>query len=105
MRRATTAADDQYLVLQGRRDRRQSVGEIAKHMQRTIGRAISHFTVARRFLDGCLFPRYVPLKPAHHRRFLWCQEHKNRSDLQWDRVLFPDESRFSLTSDSGRIRI
>ncbi|GFU76196.1 transposable element Tc1 transposase [Trichonephila clavipes] len=48
----------------------------------------------------------VPLTPAHRRRrSLWCREHRNWRDNEWGRVLFTDESRFSLSSDSHRILI
>ncbi|GFX22045.1 transposable element Tcb1 transposase [Trichonephila clavipes] len=50
--------------------------------------------------------RCVPLTPAHRRRrSLWCREHTNWRDNEWERVLFTDESRFSLSSDSHRILI
>ncbi|GFW33831.1 transposable element Tcb1 transposase [Trichonephila clavipes] len=50
--------------------------------------------------------RCVPLTPAHRRRrSLWCQEHRNWRDNEWGRVLFTDESRFSLSSDFHRILI
>ncbi|GFX75618.1 transposable element Tcb2 transposase [Trichonephila clavipes] len=39
------------------------------------------------------------------RRSLWCREHRNWRDNEWGRVLFTDESRFSLSSDSHRILI
>ncbi|GFX76388.1 transposable element Tcb2 transposase [Trichonephila clavipes] len=39
------------------------------------------------------------------RRSLWCREHQNWRDNEWGRVLFTDESRFSLSSDSHRILI
>ncbi|GFX76751.1 transposable element Tcb2 transposase [Trichonephila clavipes] len=74
------------------------------------GRPISRFTVARRLHGGGLFARRpvrcVPLTPAHRRRrSLWCREHRNWRDNEWGRVLFTDESRFSLSSDSHRIFI
>ncbi|GFX17993.1 transposable element Tc3 transposase [Trichonephila clavipes] len=74
------------------------------------GRPISRFTVARRLHGGGLFARRpvrcVPLTPAHRRRrSLWCREHRNWRDNKWGRVLFTDESRFSLSSDSHRILI
>ncbi|GFV28913.1 transposable element Tcb2 transposase [Trichonephila clavipes] len=48
----------------------------------------------------------VPLTAAHRRRrSLWCREHRNWRDNEWGRVLFTDESRFSLSSDSHRILI
>ncbi|GFS90711.1 transposable element Tcb2 transposase [Trichonephila clavipes] len=68
------------------------------------------FTVARRLHGGGLFARRpvqcVPLTPAHRRRrSLWCREHWNWIDNEWGRVIFTDESRFSLSSDSHRILI
>ncbi|GFX22229.1 transposable element Tcb2 transposase [Trichonephila clavipes] len=108
--RGTTPADDRYIVLQARRNRRQAAGEIARHTTQATGRPISRFTVARRLHGGGLFARRpvrcVPLTPAHRRRrSLWCREHRNWRDNEWGRVLFTDESRFSLSSDSPRILI
>ncbi|GFT04567.1 transposable element Tcb1 transposase [Trichonephila clavipes] len=64
----------------------------------------------RRLHGGGLFARRsvrcVPVTPAHRRRrSLWCREHRNRRDNEWGRVLFTDESRFSLSSDCHRILI
>ncbi|GFX90010.1 transposable element Tcb2 transposase [Trichonephila clavipes] len=108
--RGTTPADDRYIVLQARRNRRQTAGEIARHTTQATGRPISCFTVARRLHGGGLFARHpvrcVPLTSAHRRRrSLWCREHQNWRDNEWGRVLFTDESRFSLSSDSHRILI
>ncbi|GFW01144.1 transposable element Tcb2 transposase [Trichonephila clavipes] len=108
--RGTTPADDRYIVLQARRNRRQTTGEIARHTTQATGRPISRFTVARRLHGGGLFARRpvrcVPLTPAHRRRrTLWCREHRNWRDNEWGRVLFTDESRFSLSSDYHRILI
>ncbi|GFU13196.1 transposable element Tcb1 transposase [Trichonephila clavipes] len=108
--RGTTPADDRYIVLQARRNRRQTAGEIARHTTQATGRPISRFTVARRLHGGGLFARRpvrcVPLTPAHRRRrSLLCREHRNWRDNEWGRVLFTDESRFSLSSDSHRILI
>ncbi|GFV80014.1 HTH_Tnp_Tc3_2 domain-containing protein [Trichonephila clavipes] len=72
--RGTTPADDRYIVLQARRNRRQTAGEIARHTTQATGRPISRFTVARRLHGGGLFARRpvrcVPLPvrcvpPAH----------------------------------------
>ncbi|GFT98825.1 transposable element Tc3 transposase [Trichonephila clavipes] len=76
--RGTTPADDRYIVLQARRNRRQTAGEIARHTTQATGRPISRFTVARRLHGGGLFAR---------------------------RPVRPYESRFSLSSDSHRILI
>ncbi|GFU65241.1 transposable element Tcb1 transposase [Trichonephila clavipes] len=94
--RGITPADDRYIVLQARRNRRQTAGEIARHTTQATGRPISCFTVARKLHGGGLFARRpvrcVPLTPAHRRRrSLWCREHRNRRDNEWGRVLFTDE--------------
>ncbi|GFV85184.1 transposable element Tcb2 transposase [Trichonephila clavipes] len=108
--RLTTPADNRYIVLQARRNSRQTAGEIARHTTQATGRPISRFTAARRLHGGGLFARRplrcIPLTPAHRRRrSLWCREHQNWRDNEWGRVLFTDESRFSLSSDSHRILI
>ncbi|GFY12468.1 transposable element Tcb2 transposase [Trichonephila clavipes] len=92
------------------KNRRQTAGEIARHTTQVTGRPISRFTVARRLHGGGLFARRpvrcVPLTPAHQRRrSLWCGEHRNWRDNEWGQVLFTDESRFSLSSDSHHILI
>ncbi|GFX22948.1 transposable element Tcb1 transposase [Trichonephila clavipes] len=97
-------------VVGARRNRRQTAGEIARHTTQATGRPISRFTVARRLHGGGLFARRpvrcVPLTPAHRRRrSLWCREQRNWRDNEWGRVLFSDESRFSLSSDSQCILI
>ncbi|GFT02833.1 hypothetical protein TNCV_1846471 [Trichonephila clavipes] len=67
--RGTTPADDRYIVLQARRNRRQTAGEITRHTTQATGRPISRFTVARRLHGRGLFARRpvrcVPLTPAH----------------------------------------
>ncbi|GFT62127.1 transposable element Tcb2 transposase [Trichonephila clavipes] len=83
--RGTTPADDRYIVLQARRNRRPTAGEIARHTTQATGRPISRFTVARRLYGGGLFARRpvrcVPLTPVHRRRrSLWCREHRNWRD-------------------------
>ncbi|GFT78407.1 transposable element Tc1 transposase [Trichonephila clavipes] len=108
--RGTTPTVDRYIFLQARRNRRQTAGEISRHTTQAPGRPILRFTVARRLHGGGLFARRpvrcVPLTPVHRRRrSLWCREHRNWRDNEWGRVLFPDESRFSLSSDSHRILI
>ncbi|GFS64702.1 hypothetical protein TNCV_4684961 [Trichonephila clavipes] len=89
---------------------KKQAADIARHTTQATGRPISRFTVARRLHGGGLFARRpvrcVPLTPAHRRRrSLWCREHRNWRDNEWGRVLFTDESRFSLSSDSHRILI
>ncbi|GFT69305.1 transposable element Tc1 transposase [Trichonephila clavipes] len=67
------------------------------------------FTVARRLHGGGLFARR-PVRCTFNacpseKAFWWCREHRNWRDKERGRVLFTDESRFSLSSDSHRILI
>ncbi|GFU93126.1 transposable element Tc1 transposase [Trichonephila clavipes] len=75
--RGTTPADDRYIVLQARRNRRQTAGEIARHTTQATGRPIS---------------RFLPWPEAY--TVVVCLH-----DALYD------ESRFSLSSDSHRILI
>ncbi|GFV75418.1 transposable element Tcb2 transposase [Trichonephila clavipes] len=85
--RGTTPADDRYIVLQARRNKRQTAGEIARHSGTGLEPVTKQATV--RYL-------YHSANAATHR---------NWRDNEWGRVLFTDESRFSLSSDSHRILI
>ncbi|GFW16093.1 transposable element Tcb2 transposase [Trichonephila clavipes] len=67
--RGTTPADDRYIVLQARRNRRQTAGEIARHTTQATGRPISRFTVARRLHDGD--ERRFSLSSDSHRILIW----------------------------------
>ncbi|GFW04190.1 transposon Tf2-9 polyprotein [Trichonephila clavipes] len=67
--RGTTPADDRYIVLQARRNRRQTAGEIARHTTQATGRPISRFTVTRR-LHGGDESRFS-LSSDSHRILIW----------------------------------
>ncbi|GFX04923.1 transposable element Tcb2 transposase [Trichonephila clavipes] len=70
--RGTTSAYDRYIVLQARRNRRQTAGEIARHTTQATGRPISRFTVVRRLHGGGLFARRpVYLSSDSHRILIW----------------------------------
>ncbi|GFW80010.1 transposable element Tcb2 transposase [Trichonephila clavipes] len=72
--RTTTAGDDQYIILQAKRGRRQSASLIAQQLSTATGRQVSRFTVARRLHKGGLFARrperVLPLKVDHRRHRL-----------------------------------
>ncbi|GFU86807.1 transposable element Tcb2 transposase [Trichonephila clavipes] len=108
--RGTTPADDRYIALQARRKGGRQRENSLDTRHRRLDDRYRAFTVARRLHGGGLFARRpvrcVPLTPAHRRRrSLWCREHRNWRDNEWGRVLFTDESKFSLSSDSHRILI
>ncbi|KAI4895282.1 hypothetical protein NFI96_000260 [Prochilodus magdalenae] len=48
----------------------------------------------------------LSLTPRHrHQRLQWCRTRLPWSDSEWQRVIFSDESRFSLGGDAQRIRV
>ena len=48
----------------------------------------------------------TPLPPSQKRALAeWCRQHKFWTQLQWANILFTDESRFSLQTDSGQLLI
>ncbi|GFW40515.1 transposable element Tcb1 transposase [Trichonephila clavipes] len=104
--RSTTPAEDRYIVLSAKRNRRTTAQQVVNQFLAASGKQISRKTVARRLRGGGLYARRpvvcVPLTRRHHTaRLKWCREHHNWTEQDWACVLFSDESRFSLSSDCG----
>ncbi|GFS80974.1 transposable element Tcb1 transposase [Trichonephila clavipes] len=107
--RGTTPADDRYIVLQARKNRRQTAGEIARHTHRRLDdryRVLpwpEDCTVVVCFKTPCTVCTFnaCPSEKA----FSVVPGTPELRDNEWGRVLFTDESRFSLNSDSHRILI
>ncbi|GFU55893.1 transposable element Tc1 transposase [Trichonephila clavipes] len=101
--RTTTPAEDRYIVLSAKKNRRTTAQQVANQFLAASGKQISRKTVARR-LRGGLYTHadllcVVPLTRQHRTAHLqWCREHHNWTEQDWACVLFSDESRFSLSS-------
>ncbi|GFU14996.1 bestrophin-3 [Trichonephila clavipes] len=105
--RSTTPAEDRYIVLSAKRNRRTTAEQVANQFLAASGKHISRKTVARRLRGGGLYARRpvvcVPLTRQHRTaRLKWCREHHNWTEQDWACLLFSDESRFSLSSDCRR---
>ncbi|GFT91277.1 transposable element Tcb2 transposase [Trichonephila clavipes] len=105
--RSTTTAQDGYIVLSAKRNRRTTAQQVANQFLAASGKQISRKTVARRLRGGGLYARRpvvcVPLTRQHRTAPLQrCREHHNWTEQDWACVLFSDESRFSLSSDCRR---
>ncbi|GFW70694.1 transposable element Tcb2 transposase [Trichonephila clavipes] len=105
--RRTTPAEDRYIVLSAKRNRRTTAQQVANQFLAASGKQISRKTGARRLRRGGLYARRpvvcVPLTRQHRTaRLQWCREHHNWTEQDWACVLFSDESRFSLSSDCRR---
>ncbi|GFY35796.1 transposable element Tcb2 transposase [Trichonephila clavipes] len=80
--RSTTPAEDRYIVLPAKRNRRTIAQQVANQFLAASGKQISRKTVARRLRGGGLYARRpvvcVPLTRQHRTaRLQWCREHHN----------------------------
>ncbi|GFS54195.1 transposable element Tcb1 transposase [Trichonephila clavipes] len=105
--RSTTPAEDRYIVLSAKRNRRTTAQQVANQFLAASGKQISRKTVARRLRGGGLYARRpvvcFPLTRQHCTASLqWYREHHNWTEQDWTCVLFSDESRFTLSSDCRR---
>ncbi|GFW99966.1 hypothetical protein TNCV_3079631 [Trichonephila clavipes] len=77
--RSTTPAEDRYIVLSGKRNRRTTAQQVANQFLAASGKQISRKTVAKRLREGLCRPVVcVPLtRPHRTARLQWCREHHN----------------------------
>ncbi|GFT95365.1 HTH_Tnp_Tc3_2 domain-containing protein [Trichonephila clavipes] len=110
--RVTTPNEDRYIYLAvtAKRNRRSTVSDLSRHLSSAIGTTVSRQTVYRRLGHIGLYAprpvRCVPLIATRCRlRLTWSREHALWTPQQWSCVMFLDESRFSLQSDSRQTLI
>ncbi|GFX89075.1 transposable element Tcb1 transposase [Trichonephila clavipes] len=106
----TTQNEDRYLVVTAKRNRRSTASDLSRQLSSATGTTISRQTVYRCLGHIGLYARRpvrcVTLTATHCRlRLTWIREHALWTPQQWCCVMFSDESRFSLQSDSHRILI
>ncbi|GBN58365.1 Transposable element Tc1 transposase [Araneus ventricosus] len=104
--RATTSTEDRYLSIIARRNRGATASHLSRDLYAATGTRVLRVTVSKRLHETGLFARpavCVPLTSTNRRvRLAWCREHRDWHMDQWATVLFTDESRFSLNTDSRR---
>ncbi|GFU70505.1 transposable element Tcb1 transposase [Trichonephila clavipes] len=108
--RNTTPAEDRYIVLSTKRNRRTTDQQVANQFFAASGKQISRKTVARHLRGGGLYARrpvvcVLLTRRCRTARLQWCSEHHNWTEQDWACVLFSDESRFSLSSYCRRQQI
>ncbi|GFW89210.1 HTH_Tnp_Tc3_2 domain-containing protein [Trichonephila clavipes] len=108
--RVTTPNENRYLAVTAKKKRRSTVSVLSRQLSSATGTTVSRQTVYRRFGHIVLYVRRpvrcVPLTATHCRlRLTWSREHALWTPQQRSCVMFPDESRFSLQSDSRRTLI
>ncbi|GFW77388.1 transposable element Tcb1 transposase [Trichonephila clavipes] len=93
-----------------KRNRRSTASDLFRQLSSATGTTVSRQTVYRRLGHIVLYARRpvrsVPLTATHcHLRLTWSREHALWTPQQWSCVMFSDESRFNLQSDSRRTLI
>ncbi|KFM60768.1 Transposable element Tcb1 transposase, partial [Stegodyphus mimosarum] len=98
-------AEDRYLTLHSCRNRTASRTLLRSSLAAATERAVSTSTVRRRLHEGGLYarrPAICMLLMSRRDHLHWARQHVHWTPNQWRAVLFKDESRFSLESDSRR---
>ncbi|UYV67567.1 hypothetical protein LAZ67_5001239 [Cordylochernes scorpioides] len=107
--RVTSARVDRRILRQAVAAPQATCTAILQHVQDTLDHSISTRTISRRLvangLHSCRPLRRLPLTPPNRRQRLeWCRA-RSTWMTKWHRVVFSDESRFCLSSDSRRVRV
>ncbi|UYV73697.1 ARMC8, partial [Cordylochernes scorpioides] len=107
--RVTSARVDRRILRQAVAAPQATCTAILQHVQDTLDHSISTRTISRRLvangLHSCRPLRRLPLTPPNRRQRLeWCRD-RSTWMTEWHRVVFSDESRFCLSSDSRRVRV
>ncbi|GFU56032.1 transposable element Tcb1 transposase [Trichonephila clavipes] len=107
--RVSTPNEDRYLAVTAKRKRRNTASDLTRQLSSATGTTVS-VTVYRRLGNIGLYAsrkvRCVPHTTTDGRlRLTWSREHALWTPQQWSCVMFSDESRFSLQSDSRRTLI
>ncbi|GFU80652.1 HTH_Tnp_Tc3_2 domain-containing protein [Trichonephila clavipes] len=108
--RVTTPNEDRYIYICGsycQKKQTEHSTDLSRQLSSATGTTVSRQTVYRRLGNIDLYARRpvrcVPLTATHCRlRLTWSRVHALWKPQQWSCVMFSDESRFSLQSDSHR---
>ncbi|GFT04624.1 transposable element Tcb1 transposase [Trichonephila clavipes] len=108
--RVTTPNEDRYFAVTAKIIRRSTASDLSHQLSSAAGTTVSTQTVYRRLGHVFLYARRpvrcVPLTATHcHLQLTWSRGYVLWTQEQWSCVMFPDESRFSLQSDSRRTLI
>ncbi|GFV64898.1 transposable element Tcb1 transposase [Trichonephila clavipes] len=102
--------EDRYLAVTAKRNRRSTASDLSRQPSSVTGTTVSRQTMYKRLGHIDLYARRpvrcVSLTATHCRlRLTWSREYAFWTPQQWSCVMFSDESRFSLQSDSHRTLI
>ena len=108
--RSTTNREDRYITNMALRQRTTTARRLRDNLRTATGTRVSDQTIRNRLRANNLRCRRQavrpPLLPRHRTaRRHWCTLHLRWERVQWGRVMFTDESRFSIQFNDGRVRV
>ena len=108
--RATTAVQDRYIAILGRRNRFRNSKTIRNDFQNATNVRVSLQTIRNRLHSAGLMARRpairIPLTRNHiQHRLNWAREHVGWTLNDWTPVLFTDESKFCVDFTDRRSRV
>lgn len=109
-KRLLSQADNRYIKLLSKRNRRKTLPEIASDFN--VGRqdSVSHSSIRRALQKNNLNGRVALKKPLLRKqniekRLKFAVDHINWTPAQWDRVLWSDESKFEIFGTKRRVYV
>lgn len=108
--RATTERQDHFITLSALRERTATANTIRRQLHASSNTNVSDQTIRNRLHEANLRSRRAAVRPiltpAHRAaRLAWARHHLHWTRQQWSRVLFTDESRFTLSFSDRRIGV
>ncbi|GFV24988.1 transposable element Tcb1 transposase [Trichonephila clavipes] len=105
----TTSREDRQIVRMAVTDRLVTSRTVAQHIESVTHHSVSARTIRRPLQQSGLSTRRpllgLPLTQNHRRlRRQWCDERRMWA-VEWNEVVFTDESRICLQHHYGRIRV
>ena len=108
--RLSSKRTDARLLLSAKRNRFTSVPRLVVSWKSASNVNCSVRTAYRRLRESGIQSRRpavrIPLSTQHRmKRMVWCRSHLSWNNDQWRRILWTDESTFTLDFNDGRIRV
>ncbi|GFU89367.1 transposable element Tcb2 transposase [Trichonephila clavipes] len=108
--RQTSRQEDRHIVRNACVQPMASSATIHAHVAPSLGTPVSSRIIRRRLAEGHLGSRHplrvLPLTLTHRRlRLEWCWLRGHWTAVEWNQVVFRDESRFNLSIDVNRVRV
>lgn len=108
--RLTTRRQDRFVTLAALRNRTATANTLRGQLRAASNVLVSDQTIRNRLREVNMRSRRravcPPLtRPQRHARLAWARRHLAWTRQQWSRVLFSDESRYTISFNDGRLRV